>query len=80
MGLLDSVLGGARSSGGMSPITMAMLGVLAYRTFQGKGRLADMLGRGRPPVLPAARAPPTRATGSAACSAGSWAEDQSAAF
>jgi uncharacterized protein YidB (DUF937 family) len=46
MGLLDSVLGGSRGgSGGMSPITMALLGVLAYRTFQGKGRLADMLGR-----------------------------------
>jgi hypothetical protein len=45
MGLLDTVLGGTRTSGGMSPITMALLGVLAYRTFQGKGRLADMLGR-----------------------------------
>ena len=45
MGLLDSVLGGTRTSGGISPITMALLGVLAYRTFQGKGRLADMLGR-----------------------------------
>ena len=45
MGLLDSVLGGSRASGGMSPITMALLGVLAYRTFQGKGRLADMLGQ-----------------------------------
>jgi len=47
MGLLDNVLGGgpARSSSGMSPITMALLGLLAYRTFQGKGRLADMLGR-----------------------------------
>jgi uncharacterized protein YidB (DUF937 family) len=47
MGLLDSVLrsGGARAGGGMSPITMALLGLLAYRTFQGKGRLADMLGR-----------------------------------
>jgi uncharacterized protein YidB (DUF937 family) len=45
MGLLDTVLGDARTSGGMSPITMALLGVLAYRTFQGKGRLADMLGR-----------------------------------
>jgi uncharacterized protein YidB (DUF937 family) len=48
MGLLDSVLGGSRASGGMSPITMALLGVLAYRTFQGKGRLADMLGRASP--------------------------------
>ena len=32
------------SRGGMSPITMALLGVLAYRTLHGKGRLADMLG------------------------------------
>jgi uncharacterized protein YidB (DUF937 family) len=47
MGLLDSVLGGGRrSGGGMSPITMALLGLLAYRTMKGKGRLADMLGRG----------------------------------
>jgi uncharacterized protein YidB (DUF937 family) len=49
MGLLDTVLGGTRTSGGMSPITMALLGVLAYRTFQGKGRLADMLGRAPAP-------------------------------
>jgi uncharacterized protein YidB (DUF937 family) len=44
MGLLD-VLGGPRQrrGGGMSPITMAMLGLLAYRTMKGKGRLADML-------------------------------------
>ena len=41
MGLLDGVLGGgSRSGGGMSPLTMALLGLLAYRTFQGKGRLA----------------------------------------
>ena len=38
------LLGGGR--GGMSPLTMALLGVLAYRTFKGKGRLADTLGRG----------------------------------
>ena len=48
MGLLDGVLGGGR--GGMSPITMALLGVLAYRTFKGKGRLADMLGRSASPA------------------------------
>jgi uncharacterized protein YidB (DUF937 family) len=49
MGLLDSVLGGGqRSGGGMSPITMALLGLLAYRTMKGKGRLADMLGQGAP--------------------------------
>jgi uncharacterized protein YidB (DUF937 family) len=46
MGLLGNILGSRRSSGGgMSPITMGLLGLLAYRTFQGKGRLADMLGR-----------------------------------
>ena len=46
MSLLDILGGaGARGRGGMSPLTMALLGVLAYRTFQGKGRLADMLGR-----------------------------------
>jgi uncharacterized protein YidB (DUF937 family) len=49
MGLFDQVLGGAGapmgSGGGMSPLTMALMGLLAYRTFQGKGRLADMLGR-----------------------------------
>ena len=44
MGLLDGLLGGGRSRGGTSPITMALLGLLAYRTMQGKGRLADMLG------------------------------------
>ena len=48
MGLLDGVLGGGR--GGMSPITMALLGVLAYRTLKGKGRLADMLGRSAEPA------------------------------
>ena len=30
--------------GGMSPMTMALVGLLAYRTLKGKGRLADMLG------------------------------------
>jgi uncharacterized protein YidB (DUF937 family) len=48
MGLLDSVFGGGygpRRGSGMSPLTMGLLGLLAYRTFQGKGRLADMLGR-----------------------------------
>jgi uncharacterized protein YidB (DUF937 family) len=47
MGIFDEVT--SRSSvgggGGMSPITMALLGLLAYRTVQGKGRLAEMLGR-----------------------------------
>jgi uncharacterized protein YidB (DUF937 family) len=54
MGLFDQVLGGAGApssgTGGMSPITMALMGLLAYRTFEGKGRLADMLGRN--PAVP----------------------------
>jgi uncharacterized protein YidB (DUF937 family) len=46
MGLLDSILGRGgdqQGGGGMSPMTMALLALLAYRTYQGKGRLADML-------------------------------------
>lgn len=35
---------GGRRGGGMSPLMLALLGVLAYRTLHGKGRLADMLG------------------------------------
>ena len=42
MGLLDQLLGG-KSRQGMSPLTMLLLGILAYRTYQGKGRLADTL-------------------------------------
>src|SRR5690349_22894917 len=43
MGLLDILNPGAQR-GGMSPLTLALMGVLAYRTMKGKGRLADMLG------------------------------------
>jgi uncharacterized protein YidB (DUF937 family) len=45
MGLLDDILGGnqARGGGGTSPMTLALLALLAYRTYQGKGRLGDML-------------------------------------
>lgn len=42
MGLLDGLLGGGRG-GGMSPITMALLGLLAYKTLKGKN-LSEMLG------------------------------------
>jgi uncharacterized protein YidB (DUF937 family) len=47
MALLDNLLGVGRSPSGtgMSPLTMALLGVLAYRVFQGNGRLAETLGR-----------------------------------
>lgn len=44
MGLLNS-LGGNRR-GGMSPVMMGLMGLLAYRTLKGKGRLADVLGTG----------------------------------
>lgn len=44
MSLLGNILGGGRR-GGMSPLTMGLLGLLAYRTYKGKGRLADMLGK-----------------------------------
>lgn len=33
----------------MSPVLLAVLGTLAYRTFKGKGRLADLLGTGSAP-------------------------------
>lgn len=49
MGLLDGLLGGNRQGGGISPLTALLLGVLAYRTYQGKGRLAEMLGRAAGP-------------------------------
>jgi uncharacterized protein YidB (DUF937 family) len=45
MGLLDVLGGGRNKGGGISPITLALLGLLAYRTYHGKGRLAEMLGR-----------------------------------
>jgi hypothetical protein len=73
MGLLDQVLGGATVGlggrpGGMSPITMALMGLLAYRTMEGKGRLAEMLGR--TPVSGAAPASPDTGNPSASVSSG----------
>jgi uncharacterized protein YidB (DUF937 family) len=47
MGAFDILGGGNRRGGGMSPIALAVLGALAYRTLKGKGRLADMLGTGQ---------------------------------
>jgi uncharacterized protein YidB (DUF937 family) len=43
MGLLDNVLGGGMRRGGMSPITMALLGVIAYKAMKGKN-LSDIFG------------------------------------
>jgi uncharacterized protein YidB (DUF937 family) len=48
MGLLSS-LGGERRGGRVSPIMMGLMGLLAYRTLKGKGRLADMLGTSESP-------------------------------
>ena len=46
MALLDGILGsGMRRGSGMSPITMALLGLLAYKTFKGKN-LSDVFGGG----------------------------------
>ena len=45
MGLLDGLLGGGMRRGGMSPMTMALLGLLAYKTMKGKN-LSDMFGGG----------------------------------
>lgn len=58
MGFLDSMITGGGGRGfqrgiggmggmGMSPMTTALLGLLAYRTFKGKGRLSEMTGIGR---------------------------------
>ena len=48
MGLLNEVFGGTQAGGGASPLTLGLLALLAYRTYEGKGRLAEMLGRGQP--------------------------------
>lgn len=48
MSLLDNLLGTGMSPNngrGMSPRSMALLCLLAYRVFQGKGRWAETLGR-----------------------------------
>ena len=46
MGVLDMLGRPSRRSGGMSPVMVGLMGLLAYRTLKGKGRLADMLGTG----------------------------------
>ena len=57
MGVLDLLDGGQNKDGGMSPITMALLALLAYRSNQGKGRLADTAGRNQPDDLGGALSP-----------------------
>lgn len=63
MGLFD-IVGGGRRSGGMSPIALAVLGAMAYRTLKGKGRLAEVLGTSQ--TNPAATGAPGSATTSGA--------------
>jgi len=60
MALFGNILGGtAQRRSGMSTLDMALLGVLAYRTLKGKGRLAEMLGRSNAAAPAAAQAPGT---------------------
>ncbi len=64
MGLLDNIFGGGtrpQGRGGPSPLTLALLALLAYRAYQGKGPLGGMLGRGQGGATPeAGDAPPGR--------------------
>lgn len=47
MGFLDQILrGGTAQRGGMSPLQMLLLGVLAYRAFKGQGGLGGMMPAG----------------------------------
>ena len=46
MNLFNLLRGSSRGGTRISPTTLAVLGVLAYRTLKGKGRLADSLGIG----------------------------------
>lgn len=46
MGLLDSVLGAKRQGAGMSPMTMAVVGLLAYKAIKDRGGLSNILGLG----------------------------------
>jgi uncharacterized protein YidB (DUF937 family) len=48
MGLF-SLQGSGRRIGGMSPIQMGVLGLLAYKALKGKGGLAGMFGSGNSP-------------------------------
>jgi uncharacterized protein YidB (DUF937 family) len=43
MGLLDGILGGGMRRGGMSPLMIGLLGLLAYKSLKGKN-LSDLMG------------------------------------
>jgi uncharacterized protein YidB (DUF937 family) len=57
MGLFDLHGGGGRHVGGMSPIQMGVLGLLAYKAVKGKGGLAGIFGSGQSPSNPDGSAP-----------------------
>jgi uncharacterized protein YidB (DUF937 family) len=46
--MFNTLGGGNRGRGGMSHIMLGLMGLLAYRTLKGKGKLADMLGTNQP--------------------------------
>jgi hypothetical protein len=56
----------------MSPITLELAGLLAYRTLQGKGRLADMLGTNGAAAGGAPASPATGFSG-VSCQVEAWA-------
>ena len=59
--MFNTLGGGNRGRGGMSPIMMGLMGLLAYRTLKGKGKLADMLGTNQAISLAPIRLAPTQA-------------------
>jgi uncharacterized protein YidB (DUF937 family) len=64
--MLNYLGGSQRGRGTVSPTVLAVLGLLAYRTLKGKGRLAEVL-QGSPPApgAPAANSPVAGVSGGA---------------
>jgi len=60
--MLNYLSGSTRGRGTVSPTVLAVLGLLAYRTLKGKGRLAELL-QGSPTATGAAPAGNFRAAG-----------------
>jgi uncharacterized protein YidB (DUF937 family) len=57
MGLFDLQGGGGRHVGGMSPIQMGVLGLLAYKALKDKGGLGNILGSNQAPNASGVSAP-----------------------
>ena len=64
--MLNYLGGSQRGRGTVSPTVLAVLGLLAYRTLKGKGRLAELL-QGSPPApgAPAGNSPVAGVSGGA---------------